>query len=272
MTEFELPDGSTPLRGSAVDMVVGAMGGRDRARVVIGAALAVVGLVLLVVAASRDRLWWLLLWFLLGIALLAISMLWLNDELVERRDALGGANLRWWGGFGALAAVGLLGLGVAVVRELDVWIAATGTVLLVVGVTGLFVGLSGRAGAPPAPGTEWYRALGSYSLSGIALMLIAIIGIAGRDGFDGISWLMVFVWIAGLVLLKIGIVPFLESRRAAIRPTLVTLAVLTVVGGVLIAAGSTGARLIVLLLGVSLVITALSVLCLLYTSPSPRDS
>lgn len=260
MTEFDLPDGSTPLRGGAMGKLVDVAGGGERMRTLVGVALALAGLVLLVVSASRDRLWWLLLWFLLGIALLAISMLWLNDELVERRDAAGGASTGWWIGFGILSAVGLGALIVAVVLEWHVVIAAAGTGFLVVGVTGLFVALSGRAGAPPSSDEVWYRSLGAYSVVGMGSMLVAIIGVVGRGGFDGISWLMVFVWIVGLVLLKIGIVPFLESRRAALTPTIVVLAVLTVVGGVLIAAGSSGARLIVLLIGISLVITALSVL------------
>ena len=260
MTEFETPDGSTPLRGGAIDRLASAIGGGERVRVVVGAILAIAGLVLLVVSASRDRLWWLLLWFLFGIVLLAISMLWFNDELVERREAAGGADAVWWIGFGAIAGVGLAALAVAVVGERHLAIAAIGTGLLVVGITGLFVALGGRSGPPPGADDAWYRALGSYSATGIGLMLVAIIGVAGRDGFDGISWLMVLVWIVGLVLLKIGIVPFLESRRGAMRPAFGTLIVITLVGGVLIYAGSTGARLIVLLIGISLVIAALSVL------------
>lgn len=244
--------GTSPLRGSFVERL---LGDSVRARVVVAAVLAVAGVAMLVGAATRDRLWWLLLWFALGIALLAISMLSVNDELADRAEAAGGPDATWWVGFVAITSVGAAALAAAVVWEWYFVIAAAGAVVLTVGVTGLFVGASHRSTGDSVPS----RRIGPVTALAVVVMVLAVVVVAGRDRFDGVSWAMVLVWIVGLTALKIGVVPLLRARGSRQTATLAWTAGLTVVGVVMIYAGSVGSNIAVVLFGVTAAIGALSV-------------
>jgi lysophospholipase L1-like esterase len=233
---------------------------RPRLGLAVAILLMIGGTLLLAVAAQRDRLWWLLLWFFLGIVALATSLLYVNDRMDERLQPLSSVPRPWWSWSTALSLVSGFVLGAVVVAEGNVWVAACCVLGLVIGLIALHVALS--QGIPPTPsaGTPWWAAIGWKSQVGAVAMLACTFLVALSDGFGWPEWILVVVWIFGLVLLKIGVVPYLRSKRERIRSTMWALIGLTMLGFLLLVVGATSASELLLLLGMTLVIGALSVL------------
>jgi lysophospholipase L1-like esterase len=257
--------------------------------------MAIAGAVLMLISANRDRLWWVVLWFVLGIALLSVSLLYVNDELAERLDGRSAVPRSWWALFGGLAVVGVAVLATLMQQEGNPALATVFVVVTAVGMIGLHVAASLRTGgtddedededadaSTPGPigeadgasaeglvadaidAVDAFEAniakLGRRTHVGIALLALGVIVVAAADGFGGWSWLALVVWMIGLILVKIGVVPFLKSRNGRMRPTMLAMGAASVVAVVGVYLGAVWSSQLLLLTGLSAVVVALSVL------------
>ncbi len=270
-------DGGTGVSGDRPSVVAR----RPPAALVGAVVLGVVGAVLLRVSAGQDRLWWLVLWFVLGIVFLALPLLFLNDELATRLDARGHVPWWWWAIAGAIAAVGVGTLVLVTWQEGSAALATVAVVVTEVGMIGLHVAASRRDPAPnsdeapvdqvdhhdqvdqagseraPAPTAS---GLGHLTLIGLVLIVVGVVVVAVADGFGLPSWAAVAVWVVGLVAVKIGVVPFLRSRAGRLAFAMFVLCVCAVAGLLLAYLGAVVPSQLLTLLGLSSVVVALSVL------------
>ena len=231
------------------------MGVRTQARRSVMILLIVAGAVAMGVSTQLDRIWWILVFFMIGMTCLSLLLLQISDALARR---LRTGGFRWWPW--AFAGMTLFGFGVVVfsiARQSYPIVVIAGMVLLTLGMIGLFlwVGrhdevLAGGDASTPTIGigsATWY---GFEAMAvGIGLFLIA-------DGTASIVGSI--AWLAGLVTIKIGSIPFLESRGDGLRRTVRILVDVTLFGLFLLFAGAFTSNSIMLLVGLSVVTAALT--------------
>lgn len=233
---------------------------RTTTRILVAVIAAVVGFGLLAWAGTQQRLWDVLLPFLLGMVGLTPAFLFFNDWLARRLERHGSVPKQLKLLFVALTVGGGLGL-FLVVRSLGPQLLAAALVIVFTGgVICMYAWLG--SGTPPVPPSDWAwsRAVGRKTQVGAVLMLLTSVWVPALESFGWFGWVLGLVWLVGLVLVKMGMSPFLRSRHADIVPTLRAMSALTAFGFVLILVGSLEPSLLGVLLGVSIAIGALSVL------------
>lgn len=219
--------------------------------------LIVAGAVAMGVSTQLDRIWWILVFFMIGMTCLSLLLLQINDALARR---LGTGRFRWWPwAFGGMTLFGFGVVVFSIVRQSYPIVAIGGMVLFTLGMIGLFLWVGKQDGAPGrADGATPSIGIGSAAWYGFEAMAVGIGLFLIADGTASIVGSI--AWLAGLVTIKIGSIPFLESRGDDLPRTVRVLADVTLFGLFLLFAGAFTSNSILLLVGLSVVAAALSML------------
>lgn len=246
------------------------MGVRAKARRSVMILLIVAGAVTMGVSTQLDRIWWILVFFLVGMTCLSLLLLQISDALARH---LRTGEFRWWPwSFGGMAAFGLGVVAYSIAKQSYPIIAIAGMVLLTLGIIGLFLWVgrhdtddAGEAddagGATGTDGSDEGEAassigVGSAAWYGFEAMAVGIGLILISDGTASIVGSI--AWLAGLVTIKIGSMPYLESRGEDLGRTVRILVDVTLLGLFVMFAGAFTSNSIMLLVGLSTVAAALS--------------
>lgn len=231
-----------------------------RRRDVFAAAAAVVamlaGLGLLGWSSDVDRLWAVLVMAVVGLVLMAVALLWANDELdrflVEWR-------WRWVFPVGLLAGAALL---IAAVFLNWKWL---GLVAIAIGAaaamgthTVLKLLVPGRVGGPAhgVARTLWLPA---------ELVAGGLGAVWALDGFTGFAWVGLLAALLGTILLKQQMAELLYTRRVGRRRAIRVSADTAIVGVLLLLGGASASSQLAVLAGAALAFCGLSVLGLALT-------
>jgi hypothetical protein len=227
--------------------------------------LAATGVGAMLASALQDRIWWILLWFLLGMICLSLLLLGIGDA-IERR--LRTQQPSWVPMVAGAATVGgLAGVVVVVLRQLWPLAVIVAMFVMTLGLIGLYqwfdrrpIGLVdarlvGPDGEQPVeePGRI---GIGSTTWYGFEAMAVAIGLYLISDGTTTLIGSV--VWLAGLVTVKIGSIRFLETRGDQIGRTVRILIDVSLFGLFILFAGAFGSNSVLVLLGLSVVTAALS--------------
>lgn len=233
------------------------MGVRTQARRSVMILLMVAGAVAMGVSTQLDRIWWILVFFMVGMTCLSLLLLEISDALARR---LRTGGFRWWPlAFGGMTLFGFGVVVFSIVRQSYPIVAIAGMVLSTLGVIGLFLWVGRQDGAPGrADGSTPSIGIGSAAWYGFEAMAVGIGLFLIADGTASIVGSI--AWLAGLVTIKIGSIPYLESRGDDARRTVRILADVTLFGLFLLFAGAFTSNSILLVVGLSVVAAALSML------------
>ncbi len=243
------------------------MGVRQQARRGVMITLIVVGALAMFASTQQDRIWWILVGFLIGMTSLSLLLLQLGDALDEH---LAVRVPPWWPwAFGGVALAGLGVITAAIWFQLNPILAIAGMVTLTVGLIGLFL-WTGRRSGPPGLATEAVVGpddvpppaarigVGSPTWYGFEAMAIGIGLLLISDGTA--SLFGVIAWLFGLVVVKVASLPYLASRGRGIHRTVRILIDIALVGLFLLFAGAFTSNSVLLLVGLSIVMAALSMI------------
>ena len=219
--------------------------------------LIVVGALAMFVSTQQDRIWWILVWFMVGMTCLSLLLLQISDTLEVR---LRTDPFRWWPwAFGGMAAAGLVFVALSIDRQWSPIIAIGGMVVLTLGLVGVFLWFSRPADADADPDNdddEPSIGVGSAAWYGFEAMAVGIGLFLISDGTA--TLIGAIAWLVGLVIVKIGAKPWLESRGDDLRRTVRILVDVTLAGLFILFAGAFGSVWVLVLLGLSVVTAALS--------------
>lgn len=232
------------------------MGVRTQARRSVMILLLGAGAVALGVSTQLDRIWWILVFFLVGMTCLSLLLLQINDALAAR---LRTGELPWWPwAFVGMTLFGFVVVAYAIANESYPIVAIAGMVLLTLGMIGLFLWVGRHDAVAVGGGDSPSIGVGSAAWYGFEAMAVGIGLFLISDGTASIVGSI--AWLGGLVAIKIGSIPYLESRGDDLARTVRVLADVTLLGLFVMFAGAFTSNAIMLLVGLSVVTAALSML------------
>ena len=235
---------------------------RQQARKTASIVLIVIGVIAMFASTQQDRIWWVLVWFMLGMTCLSLLLLRVSDAiadwLVTRRP--------WWAlaAFVVGAAGGLAAVALVIVNQWPPFSMIVAMVVMTVGIVGLFEWFSSGSdddaaagsGGRAVPAAVARLGVGSTTWYGFEAMAIGIGLLLISDGTA--SLIGAVVWLAGLVTVKIGSLDFLATRGDEIGRTVRILIDVAFLGLFVLFAGAFGSNPALLLVGLTVVTASLS--------------
>ena len=115
---------------------------RTQARRTVMILLIVVGATAMGISTQLDRIWWILVFFLIGMTCLSLLLLQISDALSRHLTT---GTFPWWPwAFGGMGLFGLAVVAGSITKQWTPFLAIAGMVLLTLGIIGMFLWL-GRA-------------------------------------------------------------------------------------------------------------------------------
>ena len=261
---------------------------RQTWRWLIWAAALVGGAVLLAIANQQNRLWWMFPLFIFGMGLVSLSLLSIHesiDRTLNEQSTLDFPRL-----YSALLALGAAMVAGSIIRGGPSEFPLAGMIFVVLGSSGLSVWLKRRLAGPPAaavsasdgedaesaePDSKAYEERSEAVMGLVAERLSRIVvGSLAWYGFEAIavgvglllindgvtSFVGVVVWLVGLVVVKFGVQPYLRAQGRGLHRIGRVLIDASLVGLFVLFMGAFGGSLLLVLLGGSVMIVAVSLI------------
>jgi hypothetical protein len=224
--------------------------------------LIAIGAVAMFASTQQDRIWWILVWFMLGMTCLSLLLLRVSDAIADWL-----ATRRPWWAFAAFiggAAGGLAAVALVIVNQWPPLTMIVAMVVMTIGIVGLFEWFSGRpddgAGAgsdgQPVPAAAARLGVASTAWYGFEAMAIGIGLLLISDGAT--SLIGAVVWLGGLVTVKIGSLNYLATRGDQTQRTVRILIDVALFGLFVLFAGAFGSNSALMLAGLSVATASLS--------------